>query len=84
MEKIIGLKEFRENVDTFVRKVKTGQSFIVVKRSRPIFKVAPVDNDEGEWETVVDFTKIRKGGVSARELLKALRHGQNTKSVKKV
>lgn len=29
--------------------------------------------DEGEWETVIDFTKIRKGGVPADEVLAALR-----------
>ena len=29
--------------------------------------------DEGKWITLVDFTKIKKGGVPAREVLGALK-----------
>ncbi len=29
--------------------------------------------DEGEWETIVDFTKIKPNGVPATEVLKALK-----------
>ncbi len=52
--------------------IEKGQSFIVVKRSKPLFKISSVDEDDGLWETVVDFTKIRKGGISAKELLARL------------
>ena len=33
----------------------------------------PVDEwgDEGMWETVVDFTKIKKGGVPIDEVIQA-------------
>lgn len=81
---IIGLKEFRENVEAYAKKVSKGDSFIVVKRSKPIFRVAPLhEEDEGQWKTVIDFTKIRKGGIPAEVLLKYLRHGQNRKKSKK-
>ncbi len=38
-------------------------------------EILPVDEwgDEGKWETVVDFNKIKKGGVSAEEVLKYLK-----------
>ena len=75
-EKIIGLKTLRENMGKYIEEVKRGKSFVVVRRSTPVFKVAPaVDlwGDEGTWETVVDFTKIKKGGVPAEKVLKALR-----------
>lgn len=73
MEKIIGLKEFRNNADAYADKVKTGQSFIVVKRSKPIFKISPITEDnEPEWEEVIDFTKITKGGVKIQDLLARL------------
>lgn len=81
MEKIIGLKEFRETVGTVAVKVKQGDSFIVVKRSKPLFRVAPLDREE-EWEEVIDFTKIRKNGVSAELILKYLRNEQNSKKLK--
>lgn len=75
MSKIIGLKELRENTGEYISQIAKGKSFIVVRRSKPVFKVVPADEwgDEGVWETVVDFTKIRKDGVPADEVLKALK-----------
>jgi prevent-host-death family protein len=69
MEKIVGLKELRQNVEKYAKEVVRGHSFIVVRRSKPLFRVAPVE--EG-WEEVADFSKIRKGGVNVRELLSRL------------
>ncbi len=73
MKNIVGLKELRENVDKFVTRVGRGESFVVMRRSRPIFRISPVDEEDG-WETVVDFTKIPKykKGIPADELLKIL------------
>ena len=73
---IIGLKELRENAGNYIAQINKGKSFIVVRRSKPVFKMMPgVDEwgDEGNWETIVDFTKIKKGGVSAERVLKHLR-----------
>ena len=71
----MGLKKLRQNMSDYVRKVKRGQSFTIVKQTTPIFRVVPLDatENESEWETIVDFTKIKKGGVSAKELLKRLK-----------
>ena len=69
---IIGLKELRENTKEYIKAVEKGQSFIVVKKSKPIFKIsAPQEGDEF-WEPLVDFTKIKKGGVAIDQLLKNL------------
>jgi len=57
----------------YVSRVEKGESFIVVKKSKPVFKISSVDEDEGLWETVVDFTKLRKGGIPADELLVRLK-----------
>lgn len=75
MENLVGLKELRQNMDSYVRKVQKGQSFVVLKQSKPLFRIVPLDiwGDEGEWETLIDFTKIRKGGIAAEELLKRLK-----------
>ena len=70
MEKIVGLKELRQNIGKYTQEVESGKSLIVVRRSRPLFRIAPVQDEE--WEEVVDFTKIRKGGVSIKELLSRL------------
>ena len=72
MAKIVGLKDLRENIDKYVRDVGKGTDYIVVRRSKPLFRmVAPLQ--EENWETVIDFTKIRKGGIPAKELLSVLR-----------
>lgn len=71
MKKIVGLKELRENMNTYATRVGRGESFIVVKKSKPLFSINPVETEE-LWETVVDFSKIRKGGVSLGDVLKNL------------
>ncbi|MFH1315081.1 MAG: hypothetical protein ABIH67_01670 [Candidatus Uhrbacteria bacterium] len=71
MEKMIGLKDLRENVDTYTKRVKAGDSFVVMRRSIPLFKITPVE-DDGVWEDVIDFTKIKKGGIDIDELLQRL------------
>ncbi len=72
---IIGLKELRENTETYLREIEKGRSFTVVKKSKPVFKIMPVDEwgDEGSWKTIIDFTKIRKGGVPIEEVIKSLK-----------
>jgi prevent-host-death family protein len=72
---IVGLKELRENAEVYIREVENGRSFLVMRRSKPIFKIVPVDEwgDEGNWETLIDFTKIKKGGVPIEDVLKVLR-----------
>lgn len=68
---IIGLKELRENMDNYISQVGKGRSYIVVRKSKPVFRLTPLDiwGDEGVWEKVVDFTKIKKGGVPLADVL---------------
>lgn len=68
MNNIIGLKELRTNVDSFITQVRKGKSFIVVRRARPVFKISPPE-DTDAWETIVDFTEIKKGGIPLRDVL---------------
>lgn len=68
MNNIVNLKELRENMTKYAKRVEKGDSYIVMKRSKPLFRISPIDDEEG-WETVIDFTKYRKGGISADELL---------------
>lgn len=72
MDKIIGLKDLRENLPAYAEKIERGACFIVVKKSKPLFRIGPVEEDESLWEDVIDFTKIKKGGVGVHELLSRL------------
>jgi antitoxin (DNA-binding transcriptional repressor) of toxin-antitoxin stability system len=70
MENIIGLKEFRLNIDKYAKIASKGKSITIFKRSKPLFKVSAVeDANNGEWEEVIDFTKIKKGGVKIDDIL---------------
>jgi len=70
MENTIGLKELRQNMAKYAKKVAEGSSFVVFKQSSPLFRILPL-NDE-TWEEVADFTKIKKGGVKIDEILSRL------------
>jgi antitoxin (DNA-binding transcriptional repressor) of toxin-antitoxin stability system len=72
MENIINLKSFRENIQEYAQKTKKGQTFIVFKKSKPLFKISSVEDEEENWEEVIDFTKIKKGGINLKELLQRL------------
>ena len=78
---IIGLKELREHTDKYINKVKLGREFTVVKKSQPVFKIAPVDawGDEGIWKTILNFKELDENGVRAENILTSLRkwHGSN-------
>lgn len=75
MENMIALKEFRLNVAKYAQEVAEGKSFVVLKQSKPIFRLTPIktENQEERWEEVIDFTKVKKGGVDIDSLLAALR-----------
>ena len=70
MESIIGLKELRQNIEKYAARVQKGESLIIMRRSKPLFRISPVEDEE--WEAVIDFTKIRKGGIPLEELLSRL------------
>ncbi|MCX6068476.1 MAG: type II toxin-antitoxin system prevent-host-death family antitoxin [Chloroflexi bacterium] len=65
---IIALKEFRLNAQKYIDASEKGHSFIVVKRSRPVFRIEPIAE---QWETIADFSDI--GGIPINKFLKALR-----------
>lgn len=71
-QKSVGLKELRENTEKYINAVNRGMSFMVFRRSKPIFRITPAD-EEDLWETVVDFTEVDKKGVSANTVLSRLK-----------
>ena len=43
MENIIGLKEFRGDVQKIAEGVAKGNEYVVVKRSQPLFRIVPAN-----------------------------------------
>jgi hypothetical protein len=65
---IVAFKDFRVNADKYIKALEKGMSFVVVKRSKPIFRLEPMGES---WETLIDFTEGgKKKGISAGKLLK--------------
>jgi prevent-host-death family protein len=76
----VGLKELRENMEVFINRVNKGESITVYRRSTPLFKLTPIDEEEGGWETIIDFTKEIGGGMPVDELLASIKaYGQKRK-----
>lgn len=74
----VGLKELRENMEGYITRVRGGESITVLRRNVPVFTITPPETfEEKQWETVIDFTELSEEGVSARDVLKAIKrvHG---------
>ncbi|MFH1509825.1 MAG: type II toxin-antitoxin system prevent-host-death family antitoxin [Candidatus Nealsonbacteria bacterium] len=69
---IVGLKELRENIDTYINAVERGKSFVIVRKSKPVFRISSLQEADELWEQIIDFTKIKKGGVAINQLLSRL------------
>lgn len=70
MKNTVGLKELRENIDVYINKVKRGETITIYRRSNALFKISPVEDET--WEEVIDFTKLKRGGVDINDLLSRL------------
>ena len=56
MSTIIGLKELREHTPEVAERVSKGESFIVFKRSTPLFKLSPIEEPIGRDGELRDWT----------------------------
>ncbi len=71
-EQSISTKELRENLPKVRAGLRRGQSYTIIYRSKPIANLRPINTDEDRWETAVDFTKLKKGGIEIDDLLSRL------------
>jgi antitoxin (DNA-binding transcriptional repressor) of toxin-antitoxin stability system len=72
---IINFKELRENAEVYIRRIERGESFLVMRRSVPIFRLTPVEigDIETAGKKVVDFTTLKKRGAPMEEVLELVR-----------
>lgn len=76
MPKDISIKELRQNLADVADRVEKGESFRVIRRSKPSFIIVKIDAEipEEGWETVVDFTDGGKTeGVPIEKVLKEMK-----------
>lgn len=76
MPKDVSIKELRQNLSKFADRVERGESFRVIRRSKPSFIIVNVDEEmlEEGWETVVDFTDGgKRTGVPIEDVMKVIK-----------
>ncbi len=54
---IIGLKELRQNATEIAERANKGETFVVVKRSKPMFKLSPIDEAQPANNELSQWTK---------------------------
>lgn len=59
MDEIIGVKQLYKNLKGITRRVQRGESFIVVKRSKPVFRVIPYQEERPKKYTLKDLEKLQ-------------------------
>jgi antitoxin (DNA-binding transcriptional repressor) of toxin-antitoxin stability system len=65
--KTIGFRELRENSDAIVNAVASGDSFLVKRKSKAVFRIVPVE--EEAWNVAIDFTEIHPNGVPIQDVI---------------
>ena len=54
---IIGLKELRQNASEIAERAQKGESFTVVKRSKPMFEISPPSQQDMPNKELSEWTK---------------------------
>ncbi len=57
--KIVGIKELHKKLKKISDATEKGQSFLVVRNSKPVFKIEPIDNKKEKKYSLKDFKKIQ-------------------------
>lgn len=65
MSKTINAKDLRRSLPAVVRRVRAGESFTVLYRSRPAFMVVPVGSEVAGAGDLEDEPLFRAGAVGA-------------------
>jgi len=56
---IIGIKELYKNLKKISKATAAGQSFLIVRNSKPVFRIEPIKKTVKKKYTINDLWKIR-------------------------
>jgi antitoxin (DNA-binding transcriptional repressor) of toxin-antitoxin stability system len=56
---IIGIKQLHSTLKKVASAALMGQSFLVVKNSKPVFKIEPVKSPNGKKYNLKDFSAVK-------------------------
>lgn len=55
----VGVRELRQNLSVYLRRVALGESFVVTDRREPVAELVPLDREETEEEAWARRNKLR-------------------------
>lgn len=55
----MGVRELRQNLSVYLRRVATGERFVVTDRREPVAELVPLDREETEHEAWLRRNKLK-------------------------
>lgn len=58
-DQIIGIKQLQTHLKQLTQQVQAGGSFVVVKNSKPVFRIEPIEGQQVKRYTLADLKRIQ-------------------------
>lgn len=58
-DQIIGIKQLQTHLKQLTQQVQAGGSFVVVKNSKPVFRIEPIEGQRTMKYTLADLKRIQ-------------------------
>jgi antitoxin (DNA-binding transcriptional repressor) of toxin-antitoxin stability system len=73
---IIGIKQLHVDLKSISQRVQNGEEFVVVKNSKPVFRIIPLEEKPVKKYTLKDFESIQfKGGKDLSKNIDKILYG---------
>ena len=79
----VGVRELRQNLSVYLRRVKAGESFEVTERGRPLARLSPAAGG-GAWDRLVAEGKVRPATRRLADLPPPLKLPPGTKPLSEI
>jgi prevent-host-death family protein len=64
----VGVRELRQNLSVYLRKIKEGRTFVVTERGRPVARIVPAATGDELWDRLVAEGKLVPAKADSQEL----------------
>jgi prevent-host-death family protein len=61
MPEEVGIRELRQNLSAYLRRIKDGERFVVTERGTPVATIGPAPADEDPYEAMIASGEITPG-----------------------
>jgi len=64
----VGIRELRQDLSRYLRRVREGERLVVTDRNRPVALLTPLPENEDPWERLIAEGKIKPATRDPRDL----------------